>query len=227
MVKRVSVLIASIFLLSLSAYAQFTNVTVGSAANNGGGDALRLSFQKLNFTDNYLYGLITNISVSGGADKVATNNGTSYGQILTTPKKLGRVIYAPGYCAADGSTDDTTALATALALVGTDGVLDLGGATYSITTLAFTKSDFKIRNGTLKCRAAIDEFVVGDGSRVTFEDVTIEGNSLACKGATSAARNTDWRFIRCTFQNCYLDNTFYGADQGIAAGFLYRRGMRR
>src|SRR5437762_2079370 len=41
------------FLCALGVKAQFTNVVVGTTANDGTGDSARLAFQKLNFADNY------------------------------------------------------------------------------------------------------------------------------------------------------------------------------
>lgn len=91
MVQRVSVLI-SIFFSVLSGYAQFTNVTVGTTANDGTGDPLRLSFQKLNFADNWLKTNLNTLSntvsglvVGSATDKLSTNNGTAYGLTVVAP----------------------------------------------------------------------------------------------------------------------------------------------
>lgn len=76
-------LFALLFLLTaLSSAAQFTNVVVGNAANDGTGDNLRAAFQKLNFADNWLKTNLTTVSnlvgSSGGANKVSTNNGSHW-----------------------------------------------------------------------------------------------------------------------------------------------------
>lgn len=92
MVQRVSVLILSIF-FCLSGYAQRpTNVVVGTTANDGTGDPLRLSFQKLNYYDNWAYtnfvslsNTVAGLSLGSAVTKMDTNNGVSYGQTLVSP----------------------------------------------------------------------------------------------------------------------------------------------
>lgn len=126
----------------------------------------------------------------------------------------------------NGVANDTAYVQAQLTALTAGDVLDLQGKTYGVNGLTFAVSDVVIRNGTLKCLAAIDEWVAGDGSRVRFEDVTFDGGALACRLLTSAARNTGWTFVRCKFFNGYLDNTFYGANEGTAAGFQFRRGSR-
>ncbi len=55
-----------VFLFCASIQAQFTNVVVGTAANDGTGDSIRAAFQKINYTDNYIYAhtLATNYSTT-------------------------------------------------------------------------------------------------------------------------------------------------------------------
>lgn len=76
-------------LLCISSFGQFTNVTVGNAANDGTGDNLRFAFQKLNYADNWLKTNLTTVSnlANGGSAnaKMNTNEGTSFGQTLVSP----------------------------------------------------------------------------------------------------------------------------------------------
>lgn len=61
------------FLGVLGSFGQPTNVFIGARVNDNTGDSTATAYGKLNRNDNYLYNLITNISVTGGGLQPANN----------------------------------------------------------------------------------------------------------------------------------------------------------
>lgn len=107
----------------------------------------------------------------------------------------------------DGTTDDSTAIAAALA---TGKTVDLGGRTYRIVTkLVASVAGATFRNGTLKADVATTTRLLDiTGNNVTFENVTFDGNNEQPRASmvyvdASVVRP---RFIKCTFQNILGEN---------------------
>jgi hypothetical protein len=272
------------FLGVLGSFGQPTNVFIGTRVNDNTGDSAATAYSKLNANDTWLYNLIQNISVSGGGDKVATNNGTAWGLTLQTsvavPFATGSkiavfdsgkhltnsqyadtdfplavngsvsgltvsdgtarrgilwdaskkftpdttVIYAKLFCAADGTTDDTTALGTtAVGAVPTGGILDLGGATYAVTSLSIAKSDFKIRNGTIKFSATNGTGVVITGNDWSVDGVNVDGNSKAVAGYFVNNGSKRWAIKNSVIKNIYGDDVIGAA---VVTGIFIKRGVQ-
>ncbi len=117
--------IAFLLLFTLTVFGQPTNVSVGTTANDGTGDTIRLSMQKLNYFDNWLKTNITTASnvisanlttvsnlaaAGGGADKISTNAGTGFNTVLEATTKLkGGLLYSGRAVTVHGTSTDVIA----------------------------------------------------------------------------------------------------------------------
>jgi hypothetical protein len=173
--------------------------------------------------------IATKLDATNGSETGLTvSDGTARrGVLLDANKKFTpdtTVIYAKLYCAADGTTDDTTALGTtAVAAVPTGGILDLGGATYAVTALSIAKSDFKIRNGTIKFSATNGVGVVITGNDWSVDAVNVDGNSKAATGYFVNNGSKRWVIKNSVIKNIYGDDV---TGVAVVTGIFIKRGVQ-
>ena len=171
----------------------------------------------------------TNAVVFTGAALAGANSDITSLSGLTTPLSVAqggtggavgvtalRVFGATG----DGTTDDSGAIATALAA----GVKLTGeGLTYAVGSALTATIAFQLEHATLKRTGAVASILVVNSPSAVLETVVFDGNSgsvsSGCNLVTVQDACTSSRFVNCTFKNAK-------ANAGYGAGLVYNVATR-
>lgn len=159
-----------LLLFASNVQADFTNVVVGTTANDRTGDDLRTAFQKLNYAANLLKTNLTTVSnlaiIGGGATKLDTNNGTAYGLGLgdATPSRAAAI-------GADGKLTNATPTVAELNYVAgvtseIQAQIDAKAAGANLTTVSNSVNGKLDTNGATAYRLTIGDLTASRAAAI-------------------------------------------------------------
>jgi hypothetical protein len=143
-------------------------------------------------------------SLTSGPYQIFSGSGTVSGLDKVVPEWFGST--------GDGTADDTSAVASAIAS-STNGTWDTTGYTYIVSNVSITGNVVIKGSGTLKHKAASSDHMIEVTGSLSLQDVTIDGNKANQTGRYSTVYFTGDKLSAqgSTFQNT-VHTGIYNAD---------------
>jgi hypothetical protein len=198
-----------LFLWPVLLQAQYTNIVIGTAANDNTGDTLRSAFSKINTNfvtiTNQVATLSNLVVTSTAVGKMDTNNGTATRALINGIINPQNSTYG---ATGSVSVDDQLPIQSAFNAAANGGsvVFPAGGATYKFTgTLWLTNSNVTIdgNGATLYSASDVRMITVSNVSNVHIKNFTLQG-------LTNGTTQAGIRFVNatnCTYENIIVNNS--------------------